>query len=100
MNVETFLKNYAAKIIGVSMIVCNLFCFVIIVKLFYEYHFTSHLYIMMLSDTALLVLSILFSIGIYLGSLIFMDKVAYLKWSLIDLGLVLLAFVIFVSDII
>ena len=100
MNMETFLKNYAAKIIGFSMIVCNLIFLAVVVKLFYEYHFTSHLYIMMLSDTALLVLSILFSTGIYLGSLIFLKKVAYLKWSLIDLGLVLFAFIIFVSDII
>lgn len=94
MNLETFLKNYAAKIIGFSMIICNSLFLFQIIKLFYQYHFTTILFFMMLSDAVLLILSILFSTGIGIGVLIFKKKITYLKWSFIDFELVILAFVI------
>lgn len=96
MNLETFLKSYAAKIIGISMVVCNLFFLTYIIYLFYQYHFSTHFvcFIVRLSNTVLFTLAILFSTGVGIGISIFKEKVNYLKWSLIDLGLVALAFVI------
>lgn len=96
MNLETLLKNYAAKIIGFSMAICNLFFLINILHLFYQYHFNDHFicFIIRLSNTVLFTLSLLFSTGICMGLLIFKEKITYLKWSLIDIGIVILAFVI------
>ncbi|WP_338811911.1 hypothetical protein V9L05_10890 [Bernardetia sp. Wsw4-3y2] len=96
MNLETLLKNYAAKIIGFSMAICNLFFLINIIHLFYQYHFNDHFvcFIIRLSNAVLLTLSILFSSGIGIGILIFKEKINYLKWSLINIGIVTSAFVI------
>ncbi len=94
MNIETFLNNYAAKIIGFSMIVCNSLFLLQNIKLFYEYHFTNILFCLMIPNTVLFISAILFSIGIGIGILVFKDKINYLKWSLIDLGIIVLVFLI------
>lgn len=94
MNLETFLKNYAAKIIGVSMVVCNSLFLVQNIKLFYQYHFTNILFYLMIPDTVLFIATILFSMGIGIGILIFKEKISYTKWSLIDVGIVVLVFLI------
>lgn len=94
MNIEIFLKSYAAKIIGFSIVVCNLIFLTKAIILLYEYHFTTTLFLYMYPNTVLSIFSILFFIGIYIGILIIKRKVSYVKWSLIDLGLVTLAFII------
>lgn len=96
MNAEIFFRNYAPKIVGSSMVVCNLFFLTHTIYLFYQYHFSNHFvcFIVRFSDTVLFTSAILFSIGISLGILIFKAKINYLKWSLIDIVIVILVFII------
>ncbi len=96
INTEIFFKKYAPKIVGSSMVVCNLFFLTHTIHLFYKYHFSPHFicFIVRLPDTVLFTSAILFSIGLGLGILIFKVKINYLKWSLIDIGIVILVFII------
>ena len=96
MNTETFFKKYAPKIVGSSMMVCNLFFLTHIIYLFYQYHFSNHFVCsrVRLSNAVLFTSAILFSTGLSLAILIFKEKINYLKWSLVDIGIIILVFII------
>ncbi|WP_338761372.1 hypothetical protein WAF17_15375 [Bernardetia sp. ABR2-2B] len=95
MNLEVFLKKYAANIIGFSMAVCNLIwlsfnVWVIKTSFFPQGHFYCFrppLWTTFLESAIAL-------LGMYIAFLIFNRKVSYLKWSLIDIVIMIITFAI------
>ncbi|PIY07998.1 MAG: hypothetical protein COZ18_14490 [Flexibacter sp. CG_4_10_14_3_um_filter_32_15] len=85
MNLETFLKNYAAKIIGISMVVCNLTWLQIALVSFYNYIFDKVI-VDFIYFEFLTALDVGLSIGgIILGFGILMSKVNFIKGSLLGI---------------
>lgn len=96
MNLETFLKNYAAIVIGISMVVCNLFWAFFEVDTLFTFLFPQGSFYCFRPPLWTVILNFMISlVGIFIGVLIFKKRINYLKWSLIDLGLIVLAVVIF-----
>lgn len=98
MNLETFLKNYAAKIIGISMVVCNSIWFLFESNIIFTSFFPQGSFYCFRPPIWTSFLDLIISLaGICIGILIFQKKVNYLKWSLIDLALIVLTVMIFLN---
>lgn len=85
MNLENFLKNYAAKIIGSSMVLCCLICLRLALMGLYNYVFDKVIIDFLYPEFLILLQLVLSCLGVFIGVAVFRRKINYIKGSLLGI---------------
>ncbi len=82
------------KVIGLIIILFNIYIVWMYINLFYQYHFTMILFSYKIPDLILFCLVLIGLIGIFIGNKVYTSKWSIKKGILLDLGLIAFAFII------
>ncbi|PHN00715.1 hypothetical protein CRP01_40745 [Flavilitoribacter nigricans DSM 23189 = NBRC 102662] len=93
-------KSYLSQFIGISIICLNIYWTYYHLNLFYLYHFTSLLFVVMVPDVILLFNGILGMCGVFIGIAVFRGYLSAVRWLLIDLAILFFGFILVFLSII